>query len=132
MTGNFGGALEARGIPSHPEKLTAKVEGDIERIDGKTYISKIRVHRLQHRVLKVVAPKIREAKQRVRLHRGVEKHLARHDHNESENEKRVVDPQLLQQEVAEKKYRKQQCAHLSREIGKSDHDAGRKLPPFGG
>jgi uncharacterized OsmC-like protein len=44
MTGNFGGALEARGISSHPNKLSAKVEGDIEKIDGKTYISRIRVH----------------------------------------------------------------------------------------
>ena len=44
MTGNLGGALEARGIPSHPEKLSSKVEGDIERIDGKTYITQIRVH----------------------------------------------------------------------------------------
>ena len=44
MTGNLGGALEARGIPSHPEKLTANVEGDLERIDGKNYISRIRVH----------------------------------------------------------------------------------------
>jgi|KNS12BottometaT_FD_k123_64093_2 uncharacterized OsmC-like protein len=44
MTGNFGGALEARGIPSHPDKLSSQVEGDIERIDGKTYITRIRVH----------------------------------------------------------------------------------------
>lgn len=44
MTGNLGGALEARGIPSHPNKLSAQVEGDIERIDGKNYISRIRVH----------------------------------------------------------------------------------------
>lgn len=43
MTGNLAGALEARGIPSYPDRLRADVEGDIERIDGQTYITQIRV-----------------------------------------------------------------------------------------
>jgi len=37
------GVLEARGIPSFPDKLTSNVEGDIENIDGIIRITKIRV-----------------------------------------------------------------------------------------
>ncbi|MFQ5790768.1 MAG: OsmC family protein [Acidobacteriota bacterium] len=43
MTGTLGGALEARGIPSYPEKLSAMVEGDLEEVDGVIKITRIRV-----------------------------------------------------------------------------------------
>jgi len=33
-----------RGIPSHPDKLSADVEGDIEDFDGVIKITRIRVH----------------------------------------------------------------------------------------
>lgn len=35
--------LEARGIPSYPDKLHSEVEGDIENKDGVIVISRIRV-----------------------------------------------------------------------------------------
>lgn len=44
MTGTLAGALEARQIPSHPDKLTADVEGFIEAVEGKPRITRIRVH----------------------------------------------------------------------------------------
>jgi organic hydroperoxide reductase OsmC/OhrA len=44
MTGTLAGALEARQIPSHPDKLVADVEGFIEAVDGKPRITRIRVH----------------------------------------------------------------------------------------
>lgn len=44
MTGTLAGALEARHIPSHPEKLTADVEGFIESVEGKPRITRIKVH----------------------------------------------------------------------------------------
>lgn len=44
MTGTLGGALEVRGIPSYPDKLSSAVEGDIEDVDGVMKITKIRVH----------------------------------------------------------------------------------------
>ncbi|MGH9845422.1 MAG: OsmC family protein [Blastocatellia bacterium] len=37
------GALEARGIPSYPEKLFAEVEGDIEKVDSKPVVTNVRV-----------------------------------------------------------------------------------------
>ncbi len=43
MTGNLGGALEARGIPSHPDKLNSEVEGHIEVENGQAYITRIHV-----------------------------------------------------------------------------------------
>ncbi len=43
MTGTLGRALEARGIPSYPEKLSSEVEGDIEDVDGIMTITSIRV-----------------------------------------------------------------------------------------
>ncbi|MEE8549729.1 MAG: OsmC family protein [Gemmatimonadota bacterium] len=43
MTGTLGGALEARGIPSHPGKLSAEVEGDIEKVGDTIAITRIRV-----------------------------------------------------------------------------------------
>ncbi|MDA1000752.1 MAG: hypothetical protein O2807_09615 [bacterium] len=44
MTGNMGGALDARGIPSAPDNLEAHVEGFIEDVDGMALITKIKVH----------------------------------------------------------------------------------------
>jgi organic hydroperoxide reductase OsmC/OhrA len=44
MTGTLGGALEVRGIPSYPDKLSSAVEGDIEDVDGVMKITRIRVH----------------------------------------------------------------------------------------
>jgi len=43
MTGTLGRALEVRGIPSHPEKLSSQVEGDIEDVEGVMTITTIRV-----------------------------------------------------------------------------------------
>ncbi|MBI4454394.1 MAG: OsmC family protein [Acidobacteria bacterium] len=43
MTGTLAGALEARGIPSHPDKLMAQVEGTIENNEGRPLITNIRV-----------------------------------------------------------------------------------------
>lgn len=44
MTGTLAGALEARQIPSYPDKLEAQVEGYIEEVDGKPLITRIKVH----------------------------------------------------------------------------------------
>ena len=44
MTGTLGRALEARGIPSYPEKLSSTVEGDIEDVDGVMTLTTIRMH----------------------------------------------------------------------------------------
>lgn len=43
MTGTLAGALEARGISSHPDKLSAEVDGYIENIEGKPMITRIHV-----------------------------------------------------------------------------------------
>lgn len=43
MTGTFGRALEVRGIPSHPDRLTADVEGDIVDEEGVMAIRSIRI-----------------------------------------------------------------------------------------
>ncbi|MFQ5893228.1 MAG: OsmC family protein [Nitrospinota bacterium] len=43
MAGTLAGALEVRGIPSHPDKLKTTVEGDIEDVDGKPVITNIRI-----------------------------------------------------------------------------------------
>ncbi|HSR40518.1 MAG TPA: OsmC family protein [Longimicrobiales bacterium] len=43
MTGTFGGALEAREIPSHPDRLEAEAEGEIESEDGVLVIKRIHV-----------------------------------------------------------------------------------------
>jgi organic hydroperoxide reductase OsmC/OhrA len=43
MTGTLGGALEVRGIPSYPDKLSSTVEGDIEDVDGIMKITRIRI-----------------------------------------------------------------------------------------
>ena len=43
MTGTLAGALAARKIPTHPDRLSSEVEGIIENIDGKPLITKIKV-----------------------------------------------------------------------------------------
>jgi len=43
MTGTLGGALEARGIPSQPEKLVAEARGEIVKRDGVLEIDSIHV-----------------------------------------------------------------------------------------
>ena len=49
MTGTLGRALEVRGVPSHPEKLSADVEGDIEDVDGVMKIARIRIgYKIRH------------------------------------------------------------------------------------
>ena len=47
MTGTFGRALEVRGIPSHPDRLSADVEGDIVDEDG---VMALRAIRIRYRV----------------------------------------------------------------------------------
>ena len=64
MTGTLAGALEARQIPSHPDKLTADVEGYIESVEGKPRITRIKVH--YH--LKVPKGKKAEAERAVDIH----------------------------------------------------------------
>ena len=43
MTGTLAGALAARQIPNHPDKVRSEVEGDIENVDGVIRITRIRV-----------------------------------------------------------------------------------------
>jgi uncharacterized OsmC-like protein len=44
MTGTLAGALAARKIPTHGDRLSSEVEGVIENVDGKAYITRIKVH----------------------------------------------------------------------------------------
>ncbi len=44
MTGTLAGALAARKIPTHPDKLSSEVEGFLENVDGKPLITRIKVH----------------------------------------------------------------------------------------
>jgi len=44
MTGTLAGVLEARQIPSYPDKLAADVEGYVESVEGKPRITRIKVH----------------------------------------------------------------------------------------
>lgn len=64
MTGTLGGALEVRGIPSYPDKLSSDVEGDIEDVDGLMKITRIRVH---YR-MKIPAGKKDEAQRALDVH----------------------------------------------------------------
>ncbi|MFQ5926846.1 MAG: OsmC family protein [Terriglobia bacterium] len=64
MTGTLAGALEARQIPSYPDKLVAEVEGSIEAVDGKPRITRIHV---QYTV-KVPKGKRAEAERAIALH----------------------------------------------------------------
>ena len=59
MTGTFGRALEVRGIPSHPDRLSADVEGDIVDEDG---VMALRAIRIRYRV--VLPPGKRAAAER--------------------------------------------------------------------
>lgn len=64
MTGTLAHALEARGIPSHPDRLVAQVEGTVERIEGKLYLTKIDV---QYQI-RVPAGKREAAERSVAVH----------------------------------------------------------------
>ncbi|HET7627137.1 MAG TPA: OsmC family protein [Bacillales bacterium] len=44
MTGTLAGALEARQIPTYPDKLGTKAEGTIEAPDGILKITHIQLH----------------------------------------------------------------------------------------
>ena len=43
MTGTLAGALAARKIPTHPDKIVSEVEGFVENVDGTPLITRIRV-----------------------------------------------------------------------------------------
>lgn len=64
MTGTLAGALEARQIPSHPDKLEAQVEGLIESVEGKPRITRIKVHYN----LKVPRGKKAQAERAIQMH----------------------------------------------------------------
>jgi len=64
MTGTLAGVLEARQIPSFPEKLTADVEGFIEAVEGKPRITRVKVHYK----LKVPKGKKEQAQRAIEIH----------------------------------------------------------------
>ena len=64
MTGTLAGALEARSIPTGPDKLFAEVEGYIENVESKPLIT--RIHVKYH--LKVPKGKKAEAQRAVDHH----------------------------------------------------------------
>ncbi len=64
MTGTLGRALEVRGIPSYPNRLSSDVEGDIEDLDGVMTITKIRIH---YRI-KLPRDKKEEAERAIAVH----------------------------------------------------------------
>ena len=64
MTGTLAGALEARGIPSTPDKLVADVEGTIEDVEGRPRITKIKVKYS----LKIPKGKKAEAERAIAIH----------------------------------------------------------------
>lgn len=64
MTGTLAGALEARGIPSNPDKLVADVEGTIENVEGRPRITKIKVKYS----LKIPKGKKAEAERAIAIH----------------------------------------------------------------
>src|SRR6266849_1365630 len=43
LTGTLAGALEARSIPSEPDKVSAEVEGYIENVESKPLVTRIHV-----------------------------------------------------------------------------------------
>ena len=43
MVGTLGRALEVRGIPSQPDRLSAQVEGDVVNEDGVMALRRIRI-----------------------------------------------------------------------------------------
>ena len=64
MLGTFGRALESRGIPSQPNRLTARVEGDIVDEDG---VMALRAIRIRYAV-KLPAGKRAAAERALRFH----------------------------------------------------------------
>jgi uncharacterized OsmC-like protein len=64
MTGTLAGALAARKIPTQPDRLSADVEGFIENVEGKPFITRIKVH---YKV-KVPAGKREEALRAIEVH----------------------------------------------------------------
>ena len=64
MTGTLAGALAARKIPTHPDKLEAEVEGFVENVDGMALITRIHV---KYRV-KVPKGKRAEAERAIEVH----------------------------------------------------------------
>jgi organic hydroperoxide reductase OsmC/OhrA len=64
MTGTLAGVLEARQIPSHPDKLTADVEGYIESVEGNPRITRIKVSY----ALKVPPGKKSQAERALEIH----------------------------------------------------------------
>ena len=64
MTGTLAGALDARGVPSNPDKLVADVEGTIENVEGRPLITKIKVRY----TLKVPKGKRAEAERAIAIH----------------------------------------------------------------
>lgn len=64
MVGTFGRALEVRGIPSQPDRLSADVEGDIVDEDG---VMALRAIRIRYRVA-LPAGKREEAERALRFH----------------------------------------------------------------
>jgi len=64
MTGTLAGALAARKIPTHPEKLSSDVEGFVENVDGTPLITRIRVR--YH--VKVPQGKRAEAERAIEVH----------------------------------------------------------------
>ena len=64
MTGTLAGALAARKIPTQPDKLSSEVEGYIENVEGKPFITRIKVHYQ----VKVPKGKREEALRAIELH----------------------------------------------------------------
>lgn len=64
MVGTFGRALEVRGIPSQPNRLSADIEGDIVDENG---VMALRAIRIRYQVA-LPAGKREEAERALRLH----------------------------------------------------------------
>ena len=64
MVGTFGRALEVRGIPSQPDRLSADIEGDIVDEDG---VMVLRTIRIRYRVI-LPPGKREEAERALRFH----------------------------------------------------------------
>ncbi len=64
MVGTFGRALEVRGIPSQPDRLSAEIEGDIVDEGG---VMALRAIRIRYRVA-LPAGKREEAERALRFH----------------------------------------------------------------
>ena len=64
MTGTLAGALAARKIPTHPDKLAAEVEGFVENVDGMPLITRIRIRY----AVKVPAGRRADAERAIEVH----------------------------------------------------------------